>query len=282
MEEEKKDPHVICIANHKGGVGKTTTAAALAYLFADRSKDKVMLIDADAQTNLTQAMQVSMDGKRDIRNAVLSRASGAEIPVDSFILPTQYQDIDMVPGSVLIESESFLSHMRKARLEDGINPWEELVHDIKALGLYDIIIMDLHPSVGLDTLLPMQACDRVLVPMEPDERSVAGLSQVYQAICKARRKANPGIRLLGYFFNKVKKNTLSAKEYIPSAMESIPKGIAVLNEGESEGICFKTVIRDSEDARKSVNYHCAVTAKYRGTNIATDFAKLYYEIREVL
>lgn len=273
---------VICIANHKGGVGKTTTTAALAYLFANEEKWNVLLIDADAQTNLTQTMRTSCDGRIDIQSAVISRIKNIDINIDVFILPTQYERIDMIPGNLMIENENFLSQVRRAKLEEDINPWQEVIEDAKQLGKYDIILLDSHPSVGMDTLLPMQACDKILVPMEADERSVAGLSQVYQNIIKSRRRANPHIKLLGYFFNKVKGNTNSTKDYIPSARADIPQMIAKLNNNHPEGICFDATIRDSEDVRKSINFHCAVTAKFKNKKIAQDFKNLHDEIIEVL
>lgn len=280
--QENNASSVLCVANHKGGVGKTTTTAALAYLFATKAKCEVLLLDADAQTNLTQTMKTPCDGRIDIQSAVISRIKNIDIGIDSFILPTQYKHIDMIPGSLMIENENFLSQVRRAKLEEDINPWQEVMEAAKKLNRYKVIIVDSHPSVGMDTLLPMQACDKILVPMEADERSVAGLSQVYQNILKSRRRANPNIRLLGYFFNKVKSNTNSAKDYIPSAREGIPKMIAKLNNGSDEGICFNTTVRDSEDARKSVNFHCAVTAKFKNKKISKDFEALYNEIIEVL
>lgn len=271
----------ICIANHKGGVGKTTTTAALAYLFA-RDNKKVLLIDADAQMNLTQTMQVEVNPQHDIMAGIISRILGAQVSPRTFIMPTQYKNIDMIPGSLLIEGEGFMGKVREFRLNEGVNPWTELVAAIQAMDEYDIIIMDSHPSIGLDTLLPMQSCDYILVPMDPDERSVQGLSQVYQNIIKSRRRANPNIQLLGYFFNRVKHNTSGTKEYIPSAREIIPVELAKLNGGKEEGRLFDTTIRESEDARKSVNYHCAVTEKFHNKKISIDFKKLYKEITEVL
>lgn len=274
--------YVIAIANHKGGVGKTTTAAALSYLFVKKNDFRVLLIDADAQVNLTQTMETPADGRRDIRMAVLAKIANQPVSIGNFILPTQYKNIDMIPGSMLIESDSFVSQIHQAKMEEGINPWEEILNEVRELKQYDIVLVDTHPSIGTDTLLPMQACDYVIIPMEASEKSVSGLFQVYQNIVKSRRKANPNIKLLGYFFNKVKFNTSSAKEYIPSAREMIPAGIMRANKGQAEGICFETMIRDSEDARKSDNMHCAVTERFHNKKISADFEKLYDEIMEAL
>ena len=163
-----------------------------------------------------------------------------------------------------------------------MNPWIEAVKSMKNLNRYDVIIMDTHPSSGMATSYPLQSCDEVLVPLEPNERSVSGFTEVCRAIMKARRVMNPDIHLLGYFFNKVKNNTSSAKEYIPSVRAEIPKVLTSFGEGIKESICFQTTIRDSEDAQKAINFHCAVTDKFRRGKLSKDFEKLYVEIKEAL
>lgn len=276
--EERKTQHVICVASGKGGVGKTTTTESLAYLFSTLGEKKVLLIDADAQINLTETMKVDVDGKRDIRGAIMTRANSIDVPLETFILPTQYKNIDIIAGNPYIEKDEFISIIRKAKLEENMNPWIEVMNEIRAMGQYDIVLMDTHPSYGMETSYPLQACDWVLIPLEPDSRSVSGCTEVYKEIVKTRKRVNPNIKLLGIFFNKVKHNTNSSKQYIPSAHENLPEIFAQLNGGESEGKFFETTIRDSEDVRKAVIFHSAVTERFRSNKVGKDFEKLYYEI----
>ena len=84
------------------------------------------------------------------------------------------------------------------------------------------------------------------------------------------------------FFNRVKANTGSAKQFIPTARENIPEVIAEVNGGADEGKFFDTVIRDSEDVRKAVILHSAVTERFRSNKVGKDFEKLYFEITEAL
>lgn len=280
--EKRQAQYIICVASGKGGVGKTTTTASLAYLFSVIGKKKVLLIDADAQTNLTQIMKADIDGKRDIQGAIITRLVNPNIPINTFILPTQYENIDIIPGSPFIEEDGFLSQIRKAKLDNDVNLWIEMMNEIKSIKEYDVILMDTHPSSGLPTSYPLQACDYVIIPLEPDPSSVSGFKEVYKKIIQARRIMNPNIRLLGYFFNRVKANTGSAKQFIPTARQNIPEVIAEVNGGNEEGIFFDTVIRDSEDVRKAVILHRAVTEKFRSSKVSKDFERLYSEITEAL
>lgn len=283
-EKTEKTPHVICITNNKGGVGKTTTTSALAYLFAKKGHKKVLLIDADAQMNLTAIMvrrdtdgNPVIDRKKNIKNALVDSIQNFPIPIEALIEETKYKDIDFIAGDEIINKEKMLAEIRQARLDTGLNAWVGIIEKIKELNRYDIILVDTHPSTSTETLLPMQACNEVLVPMEASESSIIGLQQVYKNI-KMSRRVKPSLKFLGAFFNKVKSQTSSAKEYIPSVRRNIPEYIKSENGGISDGRIFNAVIRDSEDARKAENFHSSVTERYGSKKISKDFEKLYDEV----
>ena len=273
--------YALCFANNKGGVGKTTSAAAIAYLFATEGQKKVLLIDADAQTNLSTQMKARMDGRCDVQSAVMSKVANAKILVSNFIVPTQYENIAIIPGNRAIEGKTFTTQVDTMRTETGINPWQEVIDSAKELHLYDTIIVDTHPSTGTDTLLPAQACDYIISPMGPDDHSVSGFLQMYFKIIQSRRNASTP-KILGCFFNRIKKNTSNSKQYVPSAKKLIPQKALELTGKPLEGIIFNTEIRDSEDARKAINFQCAVTERYNKKNIGIDFKKLYKEIVEAI
>ena len=271
----------ICLANNKGGVGKTTSAAALAYLFAHIGKKSVLLIDADAQTNLSTQMKAPLDGRRDIQSAIMAKVKEIQIPLEKFIVSTQYKGIEIIPGNRAIENSSFTTQVDNVRTETSINLWQEVVDEAKAMGKYDVIIMDTHPSTGTETLLPAQGCDYILSPMSPDDHSVSGFLQMYCKVIQSRR-SRPTPKLLGCFFNRVKFNTKNSKQYIPSAKSLIPQKAEELTKKPMEGVIFQSEIRDSEDIRKSINFQAAVTEKYGSSKVSEDFKKLYDEIVEAM
>lgn len=275
---DKRTQHIICVTNNKGGVGKTTTTAALAYLFAKKGGKQVLVIDADAQMNLSMIMQAKVNGKQNIRNLLYNCINADfKYPVEQFILPSGFKGIDIIVGDSIINKEEMMSIIRSARMDIGINPWVEIMNRIVDIQKYDVIFMDTHPSTSTETMLPMQACNEVLVPVEPAESSVVGIFQVYSNICKTRR-AKPDLRYLGAFFNKIKLNTSSTNEYIPSARNMIAARIKEMNHGKEDGVVFKTMIRQSEDARKADILHCPVTERFANKKIARDFTKLYEEV----
>ena len=280
MEEQEKRTKVMCIANSKGGVGKTTTAAALAYLFARDGKE-VLLIDADYQSNLTVNMRAPLNDQN-IMNCILNETDDMGYTPDQFIVPTQYKHIDIIAGHEGIVSETFQNKVRQMRIAYGTNPWKNIVDYIRNLHKYDIIIIDTHPSKdALEAMLPLQTADEVLSPAETDTNSLQGVLQIYGMIRNSRNIA-PQLHFMGMFFNRVKPSTKNAHEFIPSARKSVPEAIRDANGGQDEGIVFNTLIRDSVDVSTSVNFQSAVTDRFSNKKISDDFRSLYREVVKCL
>lgn len=166
---------IIAIANQKGGVGKTTTTAALAINLA-RMGHRVLAVDVDPQANLTTALGVDQE-------------SAMERP-NLFTLVEEVDDPKTAPvetdsGVWLIPSINGLAH---ADLHNKMDRERILSRTLRTLaGVYDVILLDSPPSLGLLTINALAACDTVVVPTQTEAFAVDGLAQLMDTMADLRR-----------------------------------------------------------------------------------------------
>ncbi len=279
--KQTETTHVLCITNYKGGVGKTTTTAEFAYLFAKRGGKQVLVIDADGQGNITQRMGCIPNQENAIDACLTMSMDRKPLNVEPYITTTQYKGIDIIPGSNALGQDFFQNEMSAYRSRTGKNPYQKVIDAVKALKRYDIIILDTHPAADNEIRYPMQASTDILCPVDPNDEGINGVLSTYAQIVESR-EATPELRYLGAFFNRADLRTSQCRDYIPSAKETLPTLISQLNNGEEDGVVFKTIIRQSADVGKAVNYRCAVCDRFHGKTVARDFEKLYNEVVSIL
>jgi len=179
---------VICIANQKGGVGKTTTAINLSVCLAVAEK-KVLLIDIDPQGNATTGLGISKNNNVNIYNALIGDKHIAEVITGSGI-----DNLDILPSNIdLIGAEIELVSFdhRESRLKDVLKEIREN---------YDFIIIDCPPSLGLLTLNSLTAAGSVLIPLQCEYYALEGLSHLLNTIKLVRDSLNPELSIEGILF----------------------------------------------------------------------------------
>ncbi len=182
---------VICVANQKGGVGKTTTVINLAASLAVAHK-KTLFIDFDPQGNATSGVGVDKEEiGNTIYNAVIGESKINEISID--IYPDSLGGfLTIVPAnSELTGAEVELVHMerREWRLKDAIDSVREQ---------YDYILIDCPPSLSLLTVNALAASDSVLVPVQCEYYAMEGLGQLKRTISLIKQRLNPELSIEGY------------------------------------------------------------------------------------
>lgn len=170
---------IIAIMNQKGGVGKTTTAINLAATLAER-KQKVLLLDMDAQCNATNASGAATGG--DTLFDVL--LSPDEVPLESVIVEGKAPGVQVAPGHWGMAG-------LEARLRDVIGREHILDEVLEPLaGRFDFIVIDLGPSLGLASSMAMGASDLVMVPVAAQHFAMQGLADVNASIEQVKRRLN--------------------------------------------------------------------------------------------
>jgi len=177
---------VICIANQKGGVGKTTTAVNLSASIAVAEK-KVLLIDIDPQGNSTSGMGFSKQEPEENIYQALLRGSGLK----GMIQKTELSYLDMITSNTdLIGAEVEL-----IREKDRERKLDRLIKEVEAE--YDYIFIDCPPSLGLLTINSLTASHSVIIPLQCEYYAMEGLGQLLKTIRLIKQALNPKLEIEG-------------------------------------------------------------------------------------
>ena len=175
----------IACTNQKGGVGKTTTVVNLASYLA-LAGDRVLVIDLDPQGNATSGLGLDRSGASSVYDAVMDDAA-----LITLIKPTTVPSLDVVPSSIALagaEVELAPLEQRERRLARLLEPIREL---------YDHILIDCPPSLGLLTVNALTAADATLIPIQCEYYALEGLTQLLATIGLVRDHLNPRLEIDG-------------------------------------------------------------------------------------
>ncbi|MCM3638791.1 AAA family ATPase [Sporosarcina luteola] len=177
---------IIAIANQKGGVGKTTTSVNLSACLAHIGK-KILLIDADPQGNATSGVGVN---KGDVHQCIYDMLID-DVNIKEVIHQTKMENLDIVPATISLagaEIELVSTISREVRMKHAIQEAKEL---------YDYIIIDCPPSLGLLTINSLTAADSVIIPVQCEYYALEGLSQLLSTIRLVQKHLNEGLSIDG-------------------------------------------------------------------------------------
>ena len=187
---------ILAIINQKGGVGKSTTAEALLYGLSLKGFS-CLAIDLDAQGNLTYTTGARTDG------ATALGVLAGEVKAKDAIQQTISGDI--IPASkALAGADAFIKETGKEyRLKEALE-------DIA--GLYDYIIVDTPPALGILTVNALTACRSVIIPAQADIYSLQGIEQLAETIKPVRKYTNPKLQIAGILLTRYSPRSILSRE----------------------------------------------------------------------
>ncbi|WP_048817997.1 ParA family protein [Desulforamulus hydrothermalis] len=177
---------IICIANQKGGVAKTTTAVNIGASLAMMGQP-VLLVDIDPQGNASSGLGIDKSKlERCIYDVLIN-----EIPAEEVLISTDIRNLHLLPSTIQLagaEVEMVSLMAREQILKRALAPLKER---------YQYIIIDCPPSLGLLTLNALAAADSVLIPIQCEFYALEGVGQLMNTIQLVQKHLNPGLKIEG-------------------------------------------------------------------------------------
>lgn len=190
-----KETQIIAFANHKGGVGKTTTTASVGSILAAKGY-KVLLIDLDAQANLSASLLKNQEIDKTIYDALINTSVGLPI------YPIR-ENLDLTPATLQLA----MVDLEMASVIAREKILSELLDKVKAN--YDFILMDCPPSLALLTLNAVTAANGVIIPIVAEVLPFNGLIMIENFINMIHKKLNPEAHVTGILITRWEKTNLS-------------------------------------------------------------------------
>lgn len=243
---------IIALVNQKGGVSKTTSTINIGAGLANKGK-KVLLIDLDPQGNLTASLGIKAHELANTINEVLKgqvEASKAIVSGKYDVIPA---DIRLSGAEIELSSQAGREMILKEKLDLLVN-------------IYDYILIDCPPSLGLLTLNGLTAAKEIFIPLQAEYLALHGMSQLLQTVDTVKKRLNPGLEITGIIVSFYDNRKILNREVLESIESYFPE------------LIFNTKIRNNISLAEAPSHGKDIFQYKPDSNGAIDYGDLVDEI----
>jgi chromosome partitioning protein len=245
---------VISISNFKGGVGKSSSCLCVGFALVEKGY-KVLMIDADAQSNLSLSLGLDKNTNNHFGSYVLAEKDLSSVVVKISDL------LHVIPSSIkaqvyerMLAAENDYQYFLKEKLEE-----------VKG---YDFILIDTPPALNAFTYSALVASNYIFIPMQPEIFGVEGLNTIIDTVSRLQKRSNPGLRVGGIFFTK----------YAQSYRKRIHHDLVDDLKNSYGNLIMNTTIRDNISIAESQAMQQSIYVYAPSSNGAKDYKKLTEEL----
>jgi chromosome partitioning protein len=211
---------IIALVNQKGGVGKTTSSINLSASLGELGK-RTLLVDLDPQGNSTTGIGVNKaEVKKSVYDLLIDRAELKEV-----IHKTEFKNLFILPATINLAGAD-IELIEKGRNEPGFSRGGQLKkHLTGAKEIFDFIIIDCPPSLGILTTNALTAADSVIIPVQCEFFALEGIMQLLNSIMLAQKNLNPTLGIEGVLLTMLDARTNLGIEVVREIRDYFPESV---------------------------------------------------------